>query len=66
MNNQTFNVQTQPDNRAVYIKPNLENHPQYTKTVGIPCCSITFIGQPLDLISNPDLELIPNSVDIGI
>lgn len=61
MNNQTVNVQTQADNRAVYVRPSLENHPQYTKTVKIGCCSI-----PSGLISNPGLELIPDPVDIGI
>jgi hypothetical protein len=66
MNNQTLNIQTQADNRAVYVKPNLENHSQY-KTITTLCCSTgTFIGQPLDLISNPGLELIPDSVDLGI
>jgi hypothetical protein len=64
MNNQIVHVQTQADNRAVYVRPNLENHPKY-KAVTSLCCTVS-IGQPLDLISNPGLELIPDPVDIGI
>ncbi len=66
MNNQTVNVQTQVDNRAVYVKPNLEHHPQYKTITTFGISTGGLIGQPLDLISDPGLELIPDPVDIGI
>jgi hypothetical protein len=66
MNNQTTNVQTQADNRAVYVKPNLENHPQYKTITTVGGSFGGFIGQPIDLISNPGPELIPDPVDLGI
>lgn len=65
MNNQTIGVQILEYKRVVYVKPNLEKHPQY-KAVTSLCCTVSSIGQPLDLISNPGLELIPDPVDIGI
>ncbi len=66
MNNQTADVQTQADNRAVYNKPNLENHLQYKTITTVGISTGGLIGQPLDLISNSELELIPDPVDIGI
>jgi hypothetical protein len=66
MNNQAVNVQTPADNRAVYVKPNLETHSDYETIIGLQISSGGFIGQPIDLISDPGLELIPDPVDIGI
>jgi hypothetical protein len=64
MNNQTVNVQIQESNRVVYLKPRLEIHPPYKKTVNLGSSTGDFIGHPIDLISNPGLELIPDPVDI--
>jgi hypothetical protein len=64
MNNQTVSAQIQESNRVVYIKPMLEIHPPYKKATNLG--STTAIGQPLDLISNPGLELIPDPVDLDI
>jgi hypothetical protein len=66
MNIQTVSVQPQADDRAVYVKPNLENHPQYKTVTTLMISTGGFIGQPIDLISDPGLELIPDPVDIGI
>jgi hypothetical protein len=66
MSNQTVHVQTRADDRAVYIKPNLENHLKYKTITTLGISTGGLIGQPLDLISNPGLELIPDPVDIGI
>jgi hypothetical protein len=66
MNNQTVHLQTQADDRAVYVKPNLENHPQYKTITTVMGTFGGFIGQPIDLISDPGLELIPDPVDLGI
>jgi preprotein translocase subunit Sss1 len=66
MNNQAVKVQTQIEDRAVYVKPNLENHLQYTAITTTGISTGGFIGQPIDLISDPGLELIPDPVDIGI
>ncbi len=66
MNNQAVKVQTQVDDRAVYIKPNLEHHLQYKAITTLGGSTGGFIGQPIDLISDPGLELIPDPVDIGI
>jgi hypothetical protein len=66
MNNQTVQVQTQAVNRVVYVKPNLEHHPQYKTITTIGGSTGGLIGQPIDLIPNPGLELIPDPVDLGI
>jgi hypothetical protein len=68
MNNQTVDRQTQESNRVVYVKPTLETHPKYTTMVGVIGGSTMGIIpiQPLDLISNPGLELIPDPVDLDI
>jgi hypothetical protein len=67
MNNQTVDRQTQESNRVVYVKPTLETHSKYTTMVGVVGSGTGgFIGQPLDLISNPGLELIPDPVDLDI
>jgi hypothetical protein len=66
MDNQTVNVQTPVGNRVLYVKPNLENHQKYTTVVGLPGSFGGFIGESVDVISNPGLELIPDPVDLGI
>jgi hypothetical protein len=66
MNNQTVNTQILENERAIYVKPNVEHHEKYTTVVGLPGSIDGFIGQPIDLISDPGLELIPDPVDIGI
>ncbi len=66
MNNQILNVQIQADNRAVYVKPSLENHPSYKAITAILGGSFRPIGDPVNIISDPGLELIPDPVDIGI
>ena len=66
MNNQTVIAQTQAENRVAYLKPSLENHSDYKTIVGLPGSFGGLIGQPVDVISDPGLELIPDPVDIGI
>jgi hypothetical protein len=65
MTNQINKVQIKANDRFTYVKPSLETHLDYKAIVGKILQSIpNFIGQPIDLISNPGLELIPDPVDI--
>jgi hypothetical protein len=66
MNNQTVSAQIQKSNRVVYIKPILEIHPPYKKTVNFGGSARIIPLEPFDLISNPGLELIPDPVDLDI
>ncbi len=61
---QTVTIQIRANNRVVYLKPSLEFHPEYRTIVAFGGSIPTFIIQPLDIISDPGLELIPNPVDI--
>jgi hypothetical protein len=68
MNNQkttqNVTIQVQENYRVVYVKPTLETHPEYKSIVALGGSIPNFIGQPISIISDPGLELIPDPVDI--